>query len=896
VLDKEKLIQDIRAGLAYLEAYVSSSNSLNLTDTNIHSEDFVGGLLNILYDWNLVNANQYTGNFPCIDLIDSTLGIGIQVTSQTGSGKVNKTLQCLTDHSFSNQISSLWLFTLKRKQTKYTVNVSCPDIEFNWQHHIIDFNSISEKAYRTQDIARLTKLHEYIVTSIPIFPKRQIQKLPLYTPSTTKEGAWLAFSSQSISLVGREEEIEQLSRFCDIDQNYSWWLITGSAGSGKSRLALELCDKYKKNGWDVGFLSRTQYDFTWSDFTPEKNTLIVVDYVSNRTEVVSNVILDLSRRAIGFNKVVRVLLLERDKGSWWRQFSREESLSEESEILAKQYNVKPFGLKGLSKQALLKMAEEIVQLNNEGSLNEKVADKLLNWMAKYQIENLPLYVMIFLTFPDTEEPNELLRKVLNKEARLRFLKFKDIVLPTQIDNLLFLTTIAGGLLPKSYSYKFLESSDVEDLLPNISTLDTELYCNITGSSKDIKYLSGLQPDLLGERYVLDCLNKTGLASGGFMRLLLAAYEFQPEGVLAFTTKTFFDFPEDICIPQLFDLPKDSAAFRLLKARLVSNVMVGLSSIFNGFLHEKLKEIIIAADLYPEEQDLQKYVALAEYNLGCSMILPLEMPFYLRVIFSSINNKAEAMKRFDAVLTRVGENSQIGIMALLNRGTFETNVEQVIRLLTKVINSNYSTNEYRACAYNNRANEYLKKGVHDLAISDRSEVLLLSDTSPDRRFVALLGRGESYLAIGEYHLVTKDMNKIIESNDICESDKLCARLLRAVNYHFMGESVESINELESIVDSLLLKIVDSDHQALVKKAEKSRREGLFEDAINCIKELGEEDEKGKSWEVNITLAISNTLIIQLTESALPIKNQAWKSLQEAIFSSAKRIRVSTPEAF
>jgi hypothetical protein len=88
VLDKEKLIQDIIAGLSYLEAYVSSSNSLNLTDTNIHSEDFVGGLLNIIYDWNLVNANQYAGNFPCIDLIDSTLGIGIQVTSQSGSGKV----------------------------------------------------------------------------------------------------------------------------------------------------------------------------------------------------------------------------------------------------------------------------------------------------------------------------------------------------------------------------------------------------------------------------------------------------------------------------------------------------------------------------------------------------------------------------------------------------------------------------------------------------------------------------------------------------------------------------------------------------------------------------------------------------------------------------------------
>ena len=54
----------------------------------------------------------------------------------------------------------------------------------------------------------------------------------------------------------------------------------------------------------------------------------------------------------------------------------------------------------------------------------------------------------------------------------------------------------------------------------------------------------------------------------------------------------------------------------------------------------------------------------------------------------------------------------------------------------VIDSPELPDESRACALNNRADIYAELGEHDNAIRDRTEVLALKDTSPDRRYIAL----------------------------------------------------------------------------------------------------------------------------------------------------------------
>lgn len=63
-------IQEIASRLAWIKAQVEVLDSLNLYDINIHSETFFGGLLNVIFGYNLKNINDSEKNFPSIDLED----------------------------------------------------------------------------------------------------------------------------------------------------------------------------------------------------------------------------------------------------------------------------------------------------------------------------------------------------------------------------------------------------------------------------------------------------------------------------------------------------------------------------------------------------------------------------------------------------------------------------------------------------------------------------------------------------------------------------------------------------------------------------------------------------------------------------------------------------------
>ena len=85
MLQRETLIAGIRKGLAVLQYFIGPGGTLNLTDSNVHAEDFVAGLLNSINGWSLVSTNKVTANYPCIDLIDVSLGLGVQVTAEGSS-------------------------------------------------------------------------------------------------------------------------------------------------------------------------------------------------------------------------------------------------------------------------------------------------------------------------------------------------------------------------------------------------------------------------------------------------------------------------------------------------------------------------------------------------------------------------------------------------------------------------------------------------------------------------------------------------------------------------------------------------------------------------------------------------------------------------------------------
>jgi hypothetical protein len=165
-------LEDIHVAFATVEAHARTSGKLNLSNTNVHSEDFVKDLLNAVFGWNLTNTNTSTSNYPCIDLIDAGRRVGVQVTSDSGGPKVNKTLKCVKDHEGSLPIDALKVFTLTPKQRRYSIRQQTM-FTFDWRKDVLDFDTIMKQARALND-RDLSDLHRAVTAAIPgLFASRQ---------------------------------------------------------------------------------------------------------------------------------------------------------------------------------------------------------------------------------------------------------------------------------------------------------------------------------------------------------------------------------------------------------------------------------------------------------------------------------------------------------------------------------------------------------------------------------------------------------------------------------------------------------------------------------------------------------------------------------------------------
>jgi tetratricopeptide (TPR) repeat protein len=162
-----------------------------------------------------------------------------------------------------------------------------------------------------------------VVTGLPhlvltrYFGRRQIrQELDRLSPYT-----------RSVRLMGRAEEMASLETFLRDNHPILVRVLTGSGGSGKTRVAVELCEKAASEGWNAGFVTRKELrrfhgvqnlrEWGW-----QKPTLIVIDYAAEHAEILREWLDELADRTRPPNHSLRLLLLERDASTetgWWTE-------------------------------------------------------------------------------------------------------------------------------------------------------------------------------------------------------------------------------------------------------------------------------------------------------------------------------------------------------------------------------------------------------------------------------------------------------------------------------------------------------------------------------------------------------------------------------------------------
>ena len=139
--------------------------------------------------------------------------------------------------------------------------------------------------------------------------------------------------TRSIDIVGRETELEDLRAWLQKETTISVRVLTGNAGYGKTRLALELIEEVAPQGWHAGFLTRAEL----KRFREQHNLagwgwnapiLAVVDYASASARDLHAWLKELEDNAVWEDAEardrypLRLLLLERqaERGSsWWAE-------------------------------------------------------------------------------------------------------------------------------------------------------------------------------------------------------------------------------------------------------------------------------------------------------------------------------------------------------------------------------------------------------------------------------------------------------------------------------------------------------------------------------------------------------------------------------------------------
>jgi hypothetical protein len=154
-------IQKIQFALAFVVARVKISNSLNLTDISIIAEDFFKTLFNLLYDYDLKNANSFKQNESAIDLFFNTDKIAYQITSQNKATKISETVTRFIKTEKYLSYSTIIIFSITA-ENKCSSNALQKLEEYNVNGKYINVSDLEREIITNLETEKLELIAQFL--------------------------------------------------------------------------------------------------------------------------------------------------------------------------------------------------------------------------------------------------------------------------------------------------------------------------------------------------------------------------------------------------------------------------------------------------------------------------------------------------------------------------------------------------------------------------------------------------------------------------------------------------------------------------------------------------------------------------------------------------------------
>lgn len=154
---------------------VKGYNSISKYDINIHAENALIPILNVVFDLNLKNLNSTrNSNYPAIDLADFEKRVAIQVTSTNTNQKINDTLRKFQKNSLEEEFDVLYTYLLVDKIKNPKIDATNIEIakklNFEPNQHILENKKLLKliESLPLQKIKQLSKIFTHEFSDIQI--------------------------------------------------------------------------------------------------------------------------------------------------------------------------------------------------------------------------------------------------------------------------------------------------------------------------------------------------------------------------------------------------------------------------------------------------------------------------------------------------------------------------------------------------------------------------------------------------------------------------------------------------------------------------------------------------------------------------------------------------------
>jgi hypothetical protein len=386
---------------------------------------------------------------------------------------------------------------------------------------------------------------------------------------------------------GRETDMVRLENFCEKDQRpLCWWMVAGDGGTGKSRLCLELAKKMKEQDWTICYPRDKSFEgLRDCSRTLTGNTLFIFDYAETDATAIWRWLPTLVGDVYNTIKI-RVILIQR-KGETLEMLSSDREIQEnnyQSPLLIEELEAGTFEEPGPLREILRDFIEKNGK-NHHKANEQQFEEAILNNLAeidkatKYKpSKNRPLFLQIvaevFLEDPDSLQVRNLktvLDFTFKKEKRMIEKYIKGLCapnIPTQAiykigTRIVACATFVNGITV----YKRGGRSDFEALLPEdysdlpgkcgtiVSVQEFLSNKNLFDVSENESVCPPLEPDIIGEYFVLKCLHEMKDNSpDAVSHLLDAVWDNRSKEAVAFINRVRQDHPDDYA--DLFDWQQD----------------------------------------------------------------------------------------------------------------------------------------------------------------------------------------------------------------------------------------------------------------------------------------------------------------------------------------------------